>query len=446
MSTFDLETVENSKEYNREVKYKILVYPNITSPIENLERDSYVLVLRHIIQYLNSIRNDLHWTVITPSYVSYGEHVEQKLLYIPGYNNSMRSHFDIRNIKCIINHREIDYDIIYSHLPEHTSQLANYFFNVTHSRPKIIGYSHYYEFPIGKVDQFLQNIIGTLRMEECGVNSEWLKNEVLNFATKYFNEQQIEKLNKIIQPHYLGSDNLISKTEIIPKSILWNHRPKQYTGFNLFVKWMDELYEKRKDFTVYLNYDSEISRSYFKTVKKSRNEYLKFVKTMLVSVAMERENSGWSLATMDCLSGGTPTLMPESQFYPEKTKKDYPFFFHSKNDFLSKIELLLDSNEYRNSYNKELETISINFMWDSTISRWFNGWKVFDPQLFTVLKESKIYEEKIIPFIKKSRVVTKEQILSHFAWGADIPWGYYRNMLRMDNRVKLFVDRYEYVG
>jgi hypothetical protein len=140
-----------------------------------------------------------------------------------------------------------DYDIIYSHLPEHTLQLSNYIYNNVGTKPKIVGYCHWYEvkentgYPKNVFDL---NILGTLEMEECGVNSEWLKKLVIDRAAKTFNEDVIEKLKTIIQPHYLGTDNDFNGLGLIEKSILFNHRPNDYTGWNSFIKTMDKLWEE----------------------------------------------------------------------------------------------------------------------------------------------------------------------------------------------------------
>ena len=45
---------------DREYKYKVLVYPNITY-LKDLEKDSYVVVLRNIIRELNKIRDDIYF-------------------------------------------------------------------------------------------------------------------------------------------------------------------------------------------------------------------------------------------------------------------------------------------------------------------------------------------------------------------------------------------------
>ena len=54
------------KDIDKEYSYKILVYPNITY-MRDLEKDSYVVVLRNVIEELNKIRDDIHWTILSPT-------------------------------------------------------------------------------------------------------------------------------------------------------------------------------------------------------------------------------------------------------------------------------------------------------------------------------------------------------------------------------------------
>ena len=56
-----LPEADDDKEY----KYRILVYPNITY-MRDLEKDSYVVVLHNVIKELNKIRDDIHWTILSP--------------------------------------------------------------------------------------------------------------------------------------------------------------------------------------------------------------------------------------------------------------------------------------------------------------------------------------------------------------------------------------------
>ena len=75
----------------------------------------------------------------------------------------MRLHFDQTTIIRAINFRKNDYDIVYSHLPEHTHQLVNTLYNLTHHVPKVIGYSHWFDFDhvvVWSKDSIKQNMFG----------------------------------------------------------------------------------------------------------------------------------------------------------------------------------------------------------------------------------------------------------------------------------------------
>jgi len=76
-------------------KYKILVYPNITY-MKDLEKDSYVVVLRNVIKELNKVRDDIHWTILSPKHVMslQFENTEQLMIDMPSYPNKMRTHFN----------------------------------------------------------------------------------------------------------------------------------------------------------------------------------------------------------------------------------------------------------------------------------------------------------------------------------------------------------------
>ena len=58
------EDVEERKEY----KHRVLVYPNITYQAD-LERDSYVVVIREALKHLIEARPDVYWVLIVPSLV-----------------------------------------------------------------------------------------------------------------------------------------------------------------------------------------------------------------------------------------------------------------------------------------------------------------------------------------------------------------------------------------
>ena len=90
---------------------RVLVYPNITFQ-EDLEKDSYIQVIKKQISLLNEIRDDLWFYLILPCSVPSLQftNVTQYVVPMPTYPPTMRSHFDVPRIKEILS-RELDFDL-----------------------------------------------------------------------------------------------------------------------------------------------------------------------------------------------------------------------------------------------------------------------------------------------------------------------------------------------
>ena len=202
MNLFDLDQIK------REVKtVRVLVYPNITFQ-KDLEKDSYIQVIRNQIKLLNEIRDDLWFYLIlsepTPSLMF--DNVTQYYIDLPTYPPTMRSHFDVSKIQKILNNG-LDFDLVMSHLPEHTHALKNTLYNVTHHTPPIFGYCHWFDVKdvvAWPKDSFLQNITGLLEYDRCYLNTQHQKDLVLNQAKETFNDTTILKLNDILTVQHLG--------------------------------------------------------------------------------------------------------------------------------------------------------------------------------------------------------------------------------------------------
>ena len=134
-----------------------------------------------------------------------------------------------------------------SHLPEHTHQLVNTMYNVTHHTPAIFGYSHWFDLKdvvAWPKDSFLQNITGLLEYDRCYLNTQHQKDLVLNQAKETFNEEIIKRLDNILTVQHLG----VNKSDIIDninnnpeKIIVFNHRPDTYIDFKGVMKVIVEL-------------------------------------------------------------------------------------------------------------------------------------------------------------------------------------------------------------
>ena len=96
---------------DKEVKYKILVYPNITFQ-QDLEKDSYVVVLGNIIKEMNKIRDDLDWTILSPELIPSLQFDNTEQLIVPQltYPNSMRMSFPFKEVLKAVDWKNSDYD------------------------------------------------------------------------------------------------------------------------------------------------------------------------------------------------------------------------------------------------------------------------------------------------------------------------------------------------
>ena len=440
--------MSNFFKYNQDkaYKYKILVYPNETFQ-KDLEKDSYVVVLRNVINELNKVRDDIHWTILTSKHVKslQFENTEQLIISMPSYPNKMRTHFNSDEILKVIDWRNEESDIVYSHLPEQTLALSNLFKNSTNLSPKIIGYSHWFEVKENSnytPTMLAQNLLGVLEMEECGVNSEWLKEFTIEKSKELLSDKQVKKLEKIIQPHYLGIDDVSPDHDYEPKTILFNHRDNDYTGYSWFVEQMDELYKTRQDFKVFTTLTT-LDRPYAERVKlSSREEYLNFVRKMHMGVGCFKTYSAWSISTTDGLSQGVPYVLPNKLCYPEMVGKDYPLLYEEK-DFLSTIENMLDNPNVREEAKDYLNPLLPNFKWSGRVLSWFDNWSTIE-DLKTISKTESY--DKIVKFIRRRKSVTKKDIIEHMGgWGLRIKWTPYRNRLRNEKDIKLTKNRYEVI-
>ena len=131
MNLFDLE--------EKKVKtVRILVYPNITYNQKELEKDSYIQVIKNQIKLLNEIRDDLWFYLILPCPVPSLQFSNASQWYVdfPSYPPAMRSNWVVDTMKKMFNGR-MDFDLIMSHLPEHTHQLVNTMYNLSHHMPPV---------------------------------------------------------------------------------------------------------------------------------------------------------------------------------------------------------------------------------------------------------------------------------------------------------------------
>jgi len=435
---------------------RVLVHPNITYQ-KNLSTDSYIQVIKQQISLLNTMRDDLWFYLILPCDVPSlnFDNVTQWHHPLHTYPQVMRSHVDVPKLQKMLGF-EWDFDLVMSHLPEHTFALKNVLYNVTHHVPPIFGYCHWFdlrEVVAWPKDSFLQNIAGLLEYDRCYLNTQHQKDMVLNQAKETLNDATIKKLDSILTVQHLGVNekDVISETNDAPdKIIVFNHRPDTYKHFKQFIAVTDKLWEMRQDFKVWVPLLGKSDREYVITGegvdKDDKQWYYDKLRTCYIGFSPKQKYGGWSVATTDGMMNGVPYIMFDDTYYEEL----YPLgdFFENDHEALTMLNTYLDDPKYRNEEaQKALDYMSSSMVYKNEMMKMS---KYMDDLLARqkVMRATKILSdtetdklEKIIEFIKKGPV-TKKELMEFVGWGRGIKWSPYRRALMNHPNIFDVMDEY----
>ena len=338
---------------------KVLVIPNITNA-SNIEKDSFVDVLYNHIIALDR-EGEYYWNVILPKPVRKLnlENVKQHILPFSGDMKNQRA-FRPDLIKIM---KDVDYDVIYSHLPDWV-QVGRYKNKID---TKIIGYCHWWEMKsangvdrrAGKAKWMWLPIelLGVSQMDTCYLNTQDQKNRVLEEASETFSEEFVSDLDNILKVWNLGVD----KSKIIEKPsdekrniIVFNHRAAGYKGYPAFIKLMREYRKQREDFVVWVpQLAGKSPENWIDNTKVPKHEYYERLQNCKVGVQMRQTNYGWSVSGTDCMMNGTPMIFQDSLCYREIDPNG--LFFTKKKEFFDLLDKMLDDDIFR--FTHELRSL-----------------------------------------------------------------------------------------
>tara|TARA_B100002019_G_C21268009_1_gene600491 strand:- start:47 stop:1174 length:1128 start_codon:yes stop_codon:yes gene_type:complete len=357
---------------------RVLIIPNYTNFGNNkdINRDSFLLVFK---SFLDNTEIGKAWEFVLP---------------VPDLNNypGIINQFDYPNVKIRVmdehygldpfppkmrvdyKHKFFDnilqnerFNLIWSHLPEWTREVK--ISRIYSVNQPIVGYCHWWEIPQNGArtdNSFWRNVRGMLDMKVCGVNSNWVKQQVLKEASKDFDKKYIEQLDKIIQPWYLGCDSATPSDGYDEKTIVFNHREGVYTGSKWFFETMDALWKERQDFKVYTTL-RDMGKPYTKYIgAPDRKVYLKQLSKAHFGVGCFQGYSAWSMSATDGFSVGVPYLLPNEFCYPEMVGKDYSLFYNGKKEFKDMVVKLLDGDIKR----PDVTHIAESLLWENQLKSW----------------------------------------------------------------------------
>jgi len=421
---------------------RVLVYPNITFQ-KDLEKDSYIQVIKKQIKLLNEIRNDLWFYLILPCPVPslQFDNVTQWFIDFETYPPTMRSQFRVDVIRKMLNNT-VDFDLIMSHLPEHTHQLVNTMYNVTHHIPPIFGYSHWADLKqvvAWPKDSFLQNITGLLEYDRCYLNTQYQKELILNQSKETFNDKTIERLDDILTVQHLGVDvdDIVEDINENPeKIIVFNHRPDTYKHFKQFIALTDKLWETRKDFKVWVPLLDKPNREYVITDKGDKNFYYNKLKTCCVGFSPKQTYGGWSVATTDGMMNGVPYIMYNDTYYKELNSS--ADFFTTDEEALTLLNSYLDTEVRNIQAQKSVDYLRKNLIYIDKMME-------MSTYMDSLLSKQKVMGDSdklkdIINFIRDNKSVTKKELIEWVGWGRGIKWTPYRRALMKHPNIFDVVD------
>lgn len=329
---------------------KVLVIPNITNS-QNIEKDSFVDVIYNHINKLSAF-GDYYWYIILPKPVGKLnlKNVKQIIIPFSGDMIHMRVAFPKEAIKVI---NELDYDVIYSHLPD-------WFMVKRYTEKPIIGYTHWWEMKSCNAEDrknrqrnIVPELLGVLGMERCYLNTQDQKNRVLEEAREWFNEDKVNELDRILTVWHLGvpPDRIISEPVEKEKIIVFNHRAAAYKGYPKFMKLMKEYREHRQDFKVWVpQLADKAPYPWVDNTRVKKQEYYERLQRCTVGIQMRQTNYGWSVSATDCMMNGTPVIFQESDCYHEIDPDG--MFFKYKKDLFDTLDKLLDDVIFRDNQSK----------------------------------------------------------------------------------------------
>ena len=427
--------------------YQVLCVPNITSQAA-LDKDSYVLVMENVIKELNKIRDDLFFHIPITKYTKRldFDNTKQYIFKMPAFPNSMRGHYSFYQWNEVLNTKKIEMDVIWSHLPEQTTNIKNHCHNIYSQDIPVIGYSHWIEnsefAPNWKTTFYHNNITGMLQMDKCGLNTQTQIDALLEEAAEHYSQKTIDKLRDIMIPLYLGIEqDKISKSvkTDTDKVIVFNHRTKEYRGWKRFIKIIQELRSQRQDFKVFC---SMIDPTGIKMLKKSfndmsffdfdgpsdRDEYIAKLENCRVGF---HGGTRWAMSSQDGSCKGIPYVYEIGKETGELFGDQMESGFKTTEEAVKLFNRMLDDNDWRNQQSQlALDHCSNVHTWANRIVP-FNDMisEAIDKQLSDVIKSGD-KKDDIVNFVKKHKMVDTQTMSDYLGWGKQIGFRRYRNFLR----------------
>ena len=419
---------------------RILVYPNITYA-KDLTKDSYVIYLTNAIRQLNRLRDDLFFYLLMPERLPVLDfpNTQQLILPLPSHAPVMRTHFDVSAVQRLLP-SSIDIDLVWSHLPEQTHALVATLSNVTHHRPKVFGYAHWFDLPAvttWDAGSFRENISGLLHMDRCYLNTNAQKALVLQEAAQTFVPAIVQQLDRILvaQPPGVSVADVTSAIDTeTDKLIVFNHRPAPYKDYPTFLKIIRQLRLARQDFHVWIPLLTDVSPEPWiqKETFADKAGYYAKLRSCRVGFSPKQQYAGWSIATTDGLMNGCPYITYDADYYQELDPLAERF--QTVEDAVRLLHRYLDDMPHRNTHAERARQHALTVLDDTRAMQEMSRYITTLTQ--TLVPRESPRATELVDLIRHHGCLTKEQLMKeHLNWGRGIAFTPYRRALLADPHI-----------
>ena len=188
---------------------------------------------------------------------------------------------------------------------------------------------------------------------------------------------------------------------------------------------MDNLWEIRKDFKVWIPLLEKPNRDYVTTAKGNKQWYYKELQKCYVGFSPKQKYGGWSVATTDGMMNGVPYIMYNDTYYKELHPQGD--FFDNDFDALMMLNTYLDDPEFRNEEaERAIDYVRTSLIYKDEVIK-------MSEYMNDLLSRQKVMGDsdklkEIIEFIKKGPA-TKRELMDYLGWGRGIKWTPYRRAL-----------------
>lgn len=449
----------------------------------NPQADSGVQLKKELISAILRKRQDYFFYILIPSesLAAFESDFQSRNVHLIPTNFVSRQqggafHFDVRELRSLLDLRQIDVDLLFVNQPELTAPLLDFFNKVHFFDIHSFGYIHWMDWK--RADRIKNrwnqpanlNILTSILLSAVtGCNSRYGKERILKEAAVWLNSTAIELIDKKLIPLWPGvncRDIMASKTrERFPiKTLIFPFRTQKYTGFKSLVEiHLANLWKRRKDFRLLLTNPSDYDyvKNYpqrFPFIEVShfnRKDYLKALWKSDIVVGCHNGSNQWSLAAVEAVAAECVPLFNKSSFFPEMILEAAPGlkqdavlqrYLYYRGTFAERLEYLLDNLEEERQRVKWLSRKFRRFYdWDNRVEDWIRCLDLADDAAPEITERSKAIRE-IEALLKRNGKCSKEAILQHLKWhpkSRQISWTKYRKYLRKrvgeDSRLPLVI-------